>query len=77
VPTASVGIDFDDPELEASVRRGLVAIEIALKASVASDDEFVADVAKYLMDAGGKRFRPLLALLAAQFGDPEADGVVL
>jgi heptaprenyl diphosphate synthase len=59
------------------VRQGLAAIEVALRASVASDDEFVAGVATYLVDAGGKRFRPLLALLAAQFGDPEADGVVL
>jgi heptaprenyl diphosphate synthase len=59
------------------VRQGLAAIEVALRASVASDDEFVAGVATYLVDAGGKRFRPLLALLASQFGDPEADGVVL
>ena len=28
------------------------------------------------MSAGGKRFRPLLALLAAQFGDPTAPEVV-
>jgi heptaprenyl diphosphate synthase len=77
VPTAAIGIDFDDPDLEASVRRGLAAIELALRASVQSEDEFVAEAAKYLVDAGGKRFRPLLALLAAQFGDPEADGVVL
>jgi heptaprenyl diphosphate synthase len=77
VPTASIGIDFDDPVLEASVRQGLAAIEVALRASVASDDDFVAGVATYLVDAGGKRFRPLLALLAAQFGDPDADGVVL
>ena len=41
-----------------------------------SDDPFIADAARYLVDAGGKRFRPLLVLLAAQFGDPEAWGVV-
>ena len=73
----AVGIEFDDPKLEASVRDGLQVIESALRASVHSDDEFVADVARYLVDAGGKRFRPLLALLAAQFGDAEADGVVM
>ncbi len=73
----AVGIEFDDPQLEASVREGLQLIESALRASVHSDDEFVSDVARYLVDAGGKRFRPLLALLAAQFGDPEADGVVM
>jgi heptaprenyl diphosphate synthase len=55
----------------------LQLVELALRASVHSDDEFVSDVARYLVDAGGKRFRPLLALLAAQFGDPEADGVVM
>jgi geranylgeranyl pyrophosphate synthase len=73
----AVGIDFDDPQLEASVREGLQAIEAALRAAVRSEDDFVADVAKYLVDAGGKRFRPLLALLAAQFGDAEAEGVVM
>ena len=28
------------------------------------------------MEAGGKRFRPLLVLLAAETGDPTADGVL-
>jgi heptaprenyl diphosphate synthase len=77
MPAAAIGIEFDDPGLEASVRAGLDAIELALRASVRSEDEFVDGAAKYLVDAGGKRFRPLLALLAAQFGDPEADGVVM
>jgi heptaprenyl diphosphate synthase len=73
----AIGIEFSDVEFEASVRDGLQAIETALLASVRSDDEFVADAAKYLVEAGGKRFRPLLALLAAHFGNPEADGVVM
>jgi heptaprenyl diphosphate synthase len=77
VPAAAIGIEFDDRELESSVRAGLDAIELALRASVRSEDEFVDGAAKYLVDAGGKRFRPLLALLAAQFGDPAADGVVM
>ena len=75
--TASVGIDFDDAELEASVRNGLKTIESALLASVRSDDDFVAEAAKYLVEAGGKRFRPLLALLAAHFGEPDSDEVVM
>ena len=75
----AVGIEFDDPALEATVRDGLQVIESALKAAVRSEDEFVADVARYLVNAGGKRFRPLLALLAAQFGnaDSDPDGVVM
>src|SRR5438045_1215269 len=37
---------------------------------------FSTEAAQHLVDAGGKRFRPLLVLLAAQFGDPAAPGVV-
>ncbi len=35
-----------------------------------SEDGFLTEVAQHLITAGGKRFRPLLALLAAQLGDP-------
>jgi heptaprenyl diphosphate synthase len=73
----AIGVDFDDPEFEASIRKGLQDVELGLRAAVRSEDEFVSDVAMYLVDAGGKRFRPLLTLLAAQFGDAEADGVVM
>jgi geranylgeranyl pyrophosphate synthase len=73
----AIGIEFDDPALEATLRDGLQVVESALKAAVSSEDEFIADVAKYLVDAGGKRFRPLLALLAAQFGTADADGVAM
>jgi heptaprenyl diphosphate synthase len=72
-----IGIDFTDQELEDSVRKGLQSVEIALRAAVQSEDDFVAELAKYLVDAGGKRFRPLLALLAAEFGDRDASGVVM
>ena len=33
-----------------------------------SEDDFLTKVAQHLLQAGGKRFRPLLALLAAEFG---------
>lgn len=68
--TTSLGVEFADPELEASVRAGLSTIEAALAAAVRTDDAFVADAAGYLVDAGGKRFRPLVTTLAAHFGDP-------
>jgi heptaprenyl diphosphate synthase len=73
----AIGIQFDDPALEATVRDGLNVVESTLKAAVRSEDEFVADAAGYLVNAGGKRFRPLLALLAAQFGAAESGGVIL
>jgi heptaprenyl diphosphate synthase len=77
VPGAAFGIDFNDAELERAVREGLETIEGALLASVRSEDDFVGEVAKYLAQAGGKRLRPLLTLLASHFGDPEADGIVM
>jgi heptaprenyl diphosphate synthase len=76
VSTTAVGLDFADGDLETSVREQLDVVEVALRKSVASDDEFIADAARYLVDAGGKRFRPLLAVLAAQFGDPAAPEVI-
>ncbi len=58
------------------MRSGLSAVESLLQESVKSDFPFVTETSRYLVDAGGKRFRPLLVLLAAQFGDPDAPGVV-
>jgi heptaprenyl diphosphate synthase len=41
-----------------------------------SDVPFITEAAQHLVRAGGKRFRPLLVMLAAQFGDPYAPGLV-
>jgi len=70
------GIEFADPALESAVRSGLAAVEDLLRASVRSHDAFVAEPAQHLVAAGGKRFRPLVVLLAAAFGDMQAAGVV-
>lgn len=65
-----------DTSLEADVHAGLEAVEQLLIDSTKSDLPFVTETSRHLVDAGGKRFRPLLVLLAAQFGDPMAPGVV-
>jgi heptaprenyl diphosphate synthase len=65
----SIGIDFVDPPLEASVRAILAGVEDELRAGVESADPLVNEAARHLVDAGGKRFRPMLVALAAQFGD--------
>ncbi|MDP9240890.1 MAG: polyprenyl synthetase family protein [Actinomycetota bacterium] len=70
------GIDFTDPFLEASVRSGLAAVEERLLACVHSADSFVAETARHLVAAGGKRFRPLVVLLAAAFGAMDNPEVV-
>ncbi|MEP6851287.1 MAG: polyprenyl synthetase family protein [bacterium] len=67
---------FTDAQLETSVRTGVEQVEAALVEAVQAPDEFTSVVAAHLLDAGGKRFRPLLAVLAAHFGDPNGPGVV-
>jgi heptaprenyl diphosphate synthase len=72
----SLGLDID-PAVDASVSATLATVEDALRANVASADPLVAEAARHLVDAGGKRFRPLLVALGAQFGQPSAADVVL
>ena len=73
---ALLGLPLPYPGLEARLAVDLGRVEEGLREAVASQDPFVADASRYLVEAGGKRFRPLLVLLAAQFGDPDAWGVV-
>jgi heptaprenyl diphosphate synthase len=71
-----LGPGLADPELEAQLAAGLAAVEQLLVDTVKSADPFISEVAGHLVAAGGKRFRPLLVLLSAQFGDPGAPGIV-
>lgn len=74
--SGSLGLPTADPALEAEIRAGLAAVEGLLLESVKSDYPFVTETSRHLVEAGGKRFRPLVVLLAAQFGDAAAPGVV-
>ncbi|MFI9492478.1 MULTISPECIES: polyprenyl synthetase family protein [Streptomyces] len=70
------GLRVRDQALEADVQAGLAAVEAGLLDATKSDVPFITEAAQHLVSAGGKRFRPLLVMLASQFGDPEALGVV-
>ncbi|KHD78616.1 geranylgeranyl pyrophosphate synthase [Actinoplanes utahensis] len=72
---SSLGLDVD-PALDESVSATLAAVETALRDHVSSADPLVAEAARHLADAGGKRTRPLLVALGAQFGDPSSPKIV-
>ncbi|MEV1202213.1 polyprenyl synthetase family protein, partial [Microbispora rosea] len=71
-----VDIPLVDERLADDLAGGLAAVEKLLRSSVESEDAFVTQTSRHLIEAGGKRFRAMLVLLAAQFGNPDAPGIV-
>jgi heptaprenyl diphosphate synthase len=65
-----LGVSFNDAALESRVLAGVREVETQLLAAVKSPDALVSEAAAHLLNAGGKRFRPLLIMLSAEFGDP-------
>lgn len=64
--TASV---LPDPGLAELLGHKLTLVEERLRNAVSHADGFVNTTSRHLVDAGGKRLRPLLTLLTAQLGD--------
>lgn len=66
---SGLALPVTDLALAARLRERLVLVEEALQGHVQSPTGFVTEAASHLLDAGGKRFRPLLVLLAAETGE--------
>lgn len=73
---SAVPVDFPDSALEAEVRDYLGRVEESLAATAHPDDELLTEASRHSIAAGGKRFRAMLVLLAAQFGDPKDPRVI-
>jgi len=65
-----------DRTLLANIENGLVTVEEGLLAATAHTDPIAKVTARHLVDAGGKRIRPVLVLLAAQLGDHTKQEVI-
>ncbi len=72
----AVPVDLPDSALEAAVLDDLARVEEELAATAHPGDELLTEASRHLIAAGGKRFRAMLVLLAAQFGDPEDPRVI-
>ena len=62
------GVQLLDQGLAQVIDEGLTQVEELLRREVQSNYEFVAETSLHLIEAGGKRFRPLFTLLAGQIG---------
>jgi heptaprenyl diphosphate synthase len=76
VSTTALALPILDAELEARLRARMDEVEEALAGHIRSEATFVTEAARHLMNAGGRRFRPLLVLLAAETGNATRDGVL-
>lgn len=62
--------------LLATVEAGLERVDASLQRELRVTDALADSTSRYLYEAGGKRVRPMLALLTSQLGDGVIDGVV-
>ena len=63
-------------ELAAHLQQGIADVDALLRKEIDHDDPFIAEANTHLVDAGGKRFRPMLTLLAAEVGSGRNEQVV-
>ena len=64
------------PALATQLVSQMAEVESLLRSHTRSEYPFVDETAHHLVAAGGKRLRPLLTLLTAQYGDPSGQGVI-
>lgn len=75
--TNALALPVSDGALADRLQERMTVVEKALAGHVRSRAGFVTEAASHLMEAGGKRFRPLLVLLAAEAGDdPDSYDVI-
>ena len=72
----TTAIPISDPELAALLTQRLAGVETRLRDAVAHADPLADTASRHLVNAGGKRLRPLLTLLAAELGDGDRSEVV-
>lgn len=73
---AAVPVELSDAALAADIVDGLALVEAGLREAAKAQHDLLNETSAYLIEAGGKRLRPTLVLLAAQFGNPRDERIV-
>lgn len=76
MPSSLSAVPDIDEQLAQTMLERLAVIEDRLRESVSTNDHLARWTARHLLDAGGKRVRPMLVLLAASLGDAQRDEVI-
>ena len=63
----------EDEVLAADLTAMLEVVEERLLAAAVADSPFVTEASRHIISAGGKRFRPMLVMLASAFGTEVAN----
>ena len=73
---SSFGIPDLAPALEADLASRMVEVEDLLRKQIEGKYPLVIETSRHLVEAGGKRLRPLLTLITSHFGNPRATGII-
>ncbi|KAA0974335.1 polyprenyl synthetase family protein [Paeniglutamicibacter gangotriensis] len=70
------GLIAQDPEFGPAIATGLAKVEKLLRDAIANSDPLIDASSRHLVEAGGKRIRPLLVVLASLLGDGVTEEVI-
>jgi heptaprenyl diphosphate synthase len=73
---SSLGIPNLDNDLERQLSQGLDEVESLLSSHIQGDYPLVVETSRHLVEAGGKRFRPLITLISSHFGNGQSKEVI-
>ena len=65
-----------DRQLVTALEKGLEEVESLIKSSIANTDKLLDETSNHLVEAGGKRMRPVLTLLCSHLGDSTKQEVI-
>ena len=69
-------MNFIDSNLESELSIGLKEVEVLLSEHIKGEYPLLVETSRHLVEAGGKRFRPMLTLIASHFGSGQNHKVI-